>query len=62
MIVRAAGRIEILCGGGIRRDNVRRIIAETGGRQVHFSLRKTEDLFFTEAELRDLIGCARQPD
>jgi copper homeostasis protein len=62
MITRAAGRIEILCGGGIRRDNVRRIMAETGGRQVHFSLRKTEDSFFTEAELRDLIDYARLPD
>ncbi|MDR1176796.1 MAG: copper homeostasis protein CutC [Treponema sp.] len=62
MIARAAGRIEILCGGGIRKDNVRRIIAETGGRQVHFSLRKTEDSFFTETELRNLIDYARQPD
>ncbi|MDR2159498.1 MAG: copper homeostasis protein CutC [Treponema sp.] len=59
MILRAAGRIGILCGGGIRRDNVRRIIGETGCGQVHFSLRKTEDSLFTEAELRDLIGCAR---
>ena len=62
MIDRAAGHIGILCGGGIRKDNVRRIIAETGCRQVHFSLRKTGDSLFTEAELRDLIDCARRPD
>jgi copper homeostasis protein len=61
MAAKAAGRVEILCGGGIRRDNVRRIIEETGCGQVHFSTRKTEDSFFTEAELRDLIGCARGP-
>jgi copper homeostasis protein len=58
MIARAAGRIEILCGGGVRRDNVRRIIEETGASQVHFSMRKTEDSFFTEAELRDLVEYA----
>jgi copper homeostasis protein len=59
MILRAAGRIEILCGGGVRKDNLRRIIEETGCRQVHFSLRKTGDRLFTEAELRDLIDHAR---
>lgn len=59
MINRAAGRIEILCGGGVRRDNVRRIIEATGGNQVHFSMRKTGDRFFTGAELRDLIDYAR---
>ncbi|MDR2759397.1 MAG: copper homeostasis protein CutC [Spirochaetaceae bacterium] len=59
MIAKAAGRIEILCGGGIRKDNVRRIIEATGCGQVHFSMRKTEDRFFTGTELRDLIGCAR---
>jgi copper homeostasis protein len=58
MIARAAGRIGILCGGGIRKDNVRQIIEATGCDQVHFSLRKTEDSLFTEAELRDLIDYA----
>jgi copper homeostasis protein len=62
MILRAAGRIEILCGGGVRRDNVRRIIEETGGSQVHFSMRKEGDIFFTEDELRDLINYAKNPD
>jgi copper homeostasis protein len=59
MIVRAAGRIEILCGGGVRKDNVRQIIEATGADQVHFSLRKTETSFFTEAELRDLVDYVR---
>ncbi|MDR1898930.1 MAG: copper homeostasis protein CutC [Treponema sp.] len=61
MIRRAEGRVEILCGGGVRRDNVRRIIEETGAVQVHFSMRKTGETFFTEAELRDLIDYARAP-
>jgi copper homeostasis protein len=59
MIVRAAGRIEILCGGGVRKDNLRRLLKETGAGQVHFSMRKTETGFFTEPELRELIEYAR---
>jgi copper homeostasis protein len=62
MIIRAAGRIEVLSGGGVRRDNVRRIIEETSGSQVHFSMRKTGESFFSEAELRDLIDYIRVPD
>jgi copper homeostasis protein len=40
MISYAAGRIEILSGGGVRKRNVREIIEKTGCNQVHFSLRK----------------------
>jgi copper homeostasis protein len=36
LIERAAGRIEILCGGGIRPSNVMDLIARTGCTQVHF--------------------------
>jgi copper homeostasis protein len=57
----AAGRIEILPGGGVRDHNVRQVIQDTGCTQVHFSMRKpgNDELFLTEAELRDLIGKAR---
>jgi copper homeostasis protein len=57
----AAGRIEILPGGGIREHNVRQVIQATGCTQVHFSMRKpgNDELFLTEAELRDLIDKAR---
>lgn len=35
LVARAAGRIEILPGGGIREDNVEDVIQATGLRQVH---------------------------
>ena len=41
LIEQAAGRIEILGGGGIRLDNVRQVVEETGLRQVHASCRAT---------------------
>ena len=37
MIEFAAGRIEILPGAGITRENVRRVVAETGTTQVHLA-------------------------
>jgi copper homeostasis protein len=61
----AAGRIEILPGGGVRAHNVRTIIEKTGCSQVHFSMRKAasgpdgEAPLLTEAELVALIKCAR---
>ena len=39
LVKRAAGRIEILPGGGVRPANVRSLIAQTGVDQVHFSAR-----------------------
>lgn len=39
---RAAGRIEILPGGGIDATNVARVLEITGVEQVHVSLRRTE--------------------
>lgn len=35
MVRRSAGRIGVLAGGGVREENVRRIVAETGVREVH---------------------------
>jgi len=35
LVARAAGRIGILAGGGIRAQNVARIVAETGVREIH---------------------------
>jgi copper homeostasis protein len=57
----AAGRIEILPGGGIREHNVRQVIQATGCTQVHFSMVKSGpgELLLTEAELRELIDKAR---
>lgn len=39
LIVRAKGRIEIVPGSGIRPENVRQVISQTGCTQVHASLR-----------------------
>lgn len=38
----AAGRIEILAGGGVRRHNFEKILRETGCRQVHFTCHRDE--------------------
>jgi copper homeostasis protein len=61
----AAGRIEILAGGGVRKSNVREIIAKSGCSQVHFSLRTApagpdgEAPLMSEAELSALIQYVR---
>lgn len=39
MIARAAGRIEISPGGGIRLNNLQEVLAETGCDQIHVSMR-----------------------
>jgi copper homeostasis protein len=41
LIEQAAGRIEILGGGGIRLENVRQVVEKTGLKQVHTSCRAT---------------------
>ncbi|MDR1230635.1 MAG: copper homeostasis protein CutC [Spirochaetaceae bacterium] len=57
MVAYANGRIEILPGGGVRRHNVLRLIAETGCTQVHFSLRKAgSETGLSQAELQDLMA------
>lgn len=35
MVDRAAGRLVVLAGGGIREENMKQVIAETGVREVH---------------------------
>jgi len=42
LVVQAKGRIEILAGGGIDASNVARLVALTGVREVHFSVRDTD--------------------
>ena len=65
MIDYAAGRIEILAGGGIRKSNVREIIAKSGCSQVHFSLRTApagpdgEAPLMSKAELSALVQYVR---
>jgi copper homeostasis protein len=54
----AAGRIEVLPGGGIRQGNVRALIKKTDCTQVHFSMRK-DNGFLSAGELADLVAAAR---
>ena len=42
LVKQAAGRIEILAGGGIEGDNVARLVRETGVREVHFSAKDAD--------------------
>jgi copper homeostasis protein len=58
MVSYAAGRIEILPGGGIRRENAGAILKKTGCAQLHFSMRK-DGGFLSPEELRALMEAAR---
>lgn len=40
LVARAAGRLTILPGGGVREHNARRLVAEAGCRELHFSMRR----------------------
>ena len=42
LVTQARERIEILAGGGINETNVARLVAETGVREVHFSVTNAE--------------------
>jgi copper homeostasis protein len=41
LVLAAQGRIQVMAGGSIRRDNVRHIIEKTGVRAIHAGLRST---------------------
>jgi copper homeostasis protein len=58
MVKYAAGRVEILPGGGIRQGNVRALIEKTGCTQVHFSTRKGSG-FLSARELADLVAAVK---
>ncbi|GMO13536.1 MAG: copper homeostasis protein CutC [Treponemataceae bacterium] len=52
-------KIEILAGGGVRASNAKKIIAESGITQVHFSQKKSATEDFTEDELRNIIAAVK---
>jgi copper homeostasis protein len=62
LVVRAAGRIEILAGGGIQPGNAVRIVRETGVREIHVrASRATESAMgFRRAEV--YMGKRYEPD
>ena len=41
LIADADGRLAVMVGGGIREENVRRILAQTGAREIHANLGET---------------------
>lgn len=53
MVIRAAGRIEILAGGGLKLDRVPELIRRTGLEQIHLSARKASEgpMVFRHTEL-----------
>ena len=61
-LVKAAGsRISIMPGGGIRAGNVRRIVEETGVREVHFTGFKSSESLMVHRNTRPLMGSDRVP-
>jgi copper homeostasis protein len=58
LMVRAAGRIEILPGGGIRPDNVAELVHATGCNQVHAAARSTvsDSTLQTNLDLAPAMG------
>ena len=63
MIAYAAGRIDILPGGGIKPNNIRRVISETGCSSVHLSLRKAvSDTSAVNAREIHFGGCIYPPE
>lgn len=53
----AVGRIEILPGGGINRNNVREMVNATGCNQVHGSFRQQKTDAFTRGKPHLYLGC-----
>lgn len=58
LLDKAADRIEILPAGGVRPDNVRRLIDQTGCRQIHASLRDRTGKMSATA-LREMVRLTR---
>jgi len=58
---RAAGRISIMPGGGLRRENIREIVRETGVREVHFTAFTWGESLMSHRNLRPLMGADRVP-
>jgi copper homeostasis protein len=62
LIVRAAGRMEVLPGGGVNRQTVRDLIQQTGCTQVHASLRHFRIDPSTRARPNVCFGAAGQTE
>lgn len=57
----AAGRLTVVAGGGVRAENVRALVEETGVREVHFSARTTVPSSSKFRSERCSLGADRVP-
>ncbi|HEV8599112.1 MAG TPA: copper homeostasis protein CutC [Gemmatimonadales bacterium] len=62
LVVRAAGRIEILAGGGIQASNAARIVRETGVREIHVRGSKEMDSAMAFRRTNVQMGKRYEPD
>jgi copper homeostasis protein len=60
-VERAAGRISIMPGGGLRPENVRGFVESTGVEEVHFAALARGESPMTHRNLRPLMGADRVP-
>jgi len=60
-VQRAAGRISIMPGGGLRRENIRGIVREAGVTEVHFTAFSWGESPMTHRNLGPQMGAARVP-
>ncbi|MEJ3745712.1 copper homeostasis protein CutC [Actinomycetes bacterium KLBMP 9797] len=62
LVTAAAGRIVVMPGGGITARNVRRVIDQTGAREVHFSAATTVESPARHRDTRATMGGALRAD
>lgn len=61
LVRRAGDRIIIMAGGGIRERNVRRVVAATGVREIHFTADSHSESRMTYRNTRVYMGGALRP-
>lgn len=61
LVSAAAGRISIMPGGGIRKENVAGIVRETGVREVHFTAFTRGESPMLHRNARPRMGAAEVP-
>lgn len=62
LVERAAGRLVVMAGGGIDARNVKRVVCETGVREVHATLRANTASQMTYRDVRCSMGGALRPE
>lgn len=60
LVRRAAGRIEIMPGGGVRAANAARLLRATGARAIHFSAKERYGQPTRAADVRAIVSAVRE--